>query len=316
MPSISDRSALSRRRASAAAALLRAPARRLLALAALALVVPGLRAAPALPAPVLPTGVLPTVVSTNVCADQAVLSLAAPEQILSVSSKAADPQVSLLAEQARRYPANRASAEEILRLHPDIVVASRSWAGSRQGKLLAQHGIRIVTLPNPQTLPAIFDATQALANALGQEEKGRRLIADLQARSERLRQQSVPLTVLYLRSNGGSAGKNTFVDAVFELLGLVNLPARAGIAGWGRYPLEHLVAQPPDLFVLGYFERQRPLSKTLYAQHGVVLELLERRAHIEAPTHYWSCGGWQLVEAAERIAAQIAQLHLQPAGAP
>jgi len=253
---------------------------------------------------------LPTVVSTNLCADQALLSLAAPEQILSVSTKASDPEVSLLAETARRYPANRASAEEILRWRPDIVLASRSWAGSRQGKLLAGRGIRIVTLPNPQTLPAIFDATQKLADQLGQERKGRALIADLRARTDRLRREATPLSVLYLRGNGGSAGTDTFVDAVFELLGLTNLPARDGIRGWGRYPLEHLVAQPPDLFVLGYFERQRPLSKTLYAQHPVVARLLATRPHIEAPTRYWSCGGWQLVEAAEQIAAQIAALHL------
>ena len=257
---------------------------------------------------------LPTVVSTNLCADQALLSIADPDQILSVSSKAIDPEISLMAEQARRYPVNRASAEEILRWHPDIVLASRSWAGGRQGRLLPEHGIRIVTLPNPQTLPAIFEATQNLATTIGQAEKGRRLIADLTARSERLRHEAQPLSVLYLRGNGGSAGKNTFVDAVFELLGLTNLPAVAGISGWGRYPLERLVARPPDLFVLGYFERQRPLSKTLYARNQALLDLLERTPHIEAPTNYWSCGGWQLVEAAEQIAAQISALNLKPVG--
>lgn len=264
---------------------------------------------PTTPAATTATGArLPTVVSTNLCADQALLGLAAPEQILSVSSKSQDPEQSLLAEQARRYPANRASAEEILHWRPDIVLASRSWAGSRQGKLLAAHGIRIVTLPNPQNLPAIFAATQQLADQLGRAEQGRALLLDLQRRLDTLQRDRQPLRVVYLRSNGGSAGRDTFVDAVFDMLGLINQPARAGIAGWGRYPLERLVLDPPDVFVLGYFERQRPLSKTLYAQQPVLLELLAQRPHIEAPTQYWGCGGWQLVDAAENIAAQLAAL--------
>jgi iron complex transport system substrate-binding protein len=251
---------------------------------------------------------LPTVVSTNLCADQALLSLADPNQILSISIKGHDPKVSLVAEQAQRYPSNRGSAEEILQLHPDVVIASRSWAGGRQGQLLAEHGIRIVVLPNPQTFPTILAATQKLADEIGRGQEGKRLVDDVQQRIEKLQRTQVPLTALYLRSNGGSAGKNTFVDSVFDALGLINMPARAGISGWGRYPLEQLVQEPPQLLVLGYFERQRPLSKSLYAQHRAVRELLEQRPHVDVPTTYWGCGGWQLVEAAERIAAQIAQL--------
>ena len=45
---------------------------------------------------------LPTVASINLCADQLVLALADPEQILTVSWLAADPEESLLADQAAR----------------------------------------------------------------------------------------------------------------------------------------------------------------------------------------------------------------------
>ena len=48
---------------------------------------------------------LPTVASINLCADQHVLALADPEQILTVSWLAADPEESLLAAEAQRlYP--------------------------------------------------------------------------------------------------------------------------------------------------------------------------------------------------------------------
>ena len=45
---------------------------------------------------------LPSVASINLCADQLVLTVAAPEQVLTVSWLSADPEESLLAEQAKR----------------------------------------------------------------------------------------------------------------------------------------------------------------------------------------------------------------------
>ena len=251
---------------------------------------------------------LPTVVSTNLCADQAVLGLAAPEQILSVSAKARDAGLSAFAERARDYPVNHGSAEEMLYLRPDIVVASRSWAGSRQGRLLAAQGIRVVTMRNPQTLAEILDNTRLLAEQLGRAETGAALVAELERRSTVLREQARELPVLYLRPNGGSAGRGTYVDEITTLLGLTNLPAAEGIAGWGQYPLELLVRRPPALFLTGFFDQPWPLHKTLYGQHPALRKLLATRPAVAVPETLWSCGNWLLVEAAERIASELAAL--------
>src|SRR5262249_43349455 len=64
----------------------------------------------------------PSVASINLCADQLVLTVAAPEQVLTVSWLSADPEESLLATQAARYPLNYGSAEELLRFKPDVVI--------------------------------------------------------------------------------------------------------------------------------------------------------------------------------------------------
>src|SRR4051794_39328111 len=52
------------------------------------------------------------VVSINLCADQFLLNLTAPESIASLSFVAADPTVSLVTDAAARLPLNRGSAEE------------------------------------------------------------------------------------------------------------------------------------------------------------------------------------------------------------
>ena len=53
---------------------------------------------------------LPSVASINLCADQLVLTVAAPAQIATVSWLSADPEESLLAAEAARYPLNYGSA--------------------------------------------------------------------------------------------------------------------------------------------------------------------------------------------------------------
>lgn len=66
---------------------------------------------------------LPTAASINLCADQHLLTLADPEQILTVSWLAADPEESLLASEAQRYTLNYGTAEELLKFAPDVVLA-------------------------------------------------------------------------------------------------------------------------------------------------------------------------------------------------
>jgi iron complex transport system substrate-binding protein len=65
----------------------------------------------------------PTVASINLCTDQLLLSIAAPEQILSLSWLSADPEESMLAAAAGRYPLNYGTAEELLRIGAEVVIA-------------------------------------------------------------------------------------------------------------------------------------------------------------------------------------------------
>lgn len=248
---------------------------------------------------------LPRVVSTNQCADMLALRLAAPEQLLSVSSKSRDPQLSSMAGEAQRVPVNHASSEEIIALHPDLVLASRRWQSHNQAELLRQHGIEVVVVPYPTTWAQIFASTRLVAAKLGRVEEGEALLADVQARLDRLKQHPRPLRALYLRPNGGSAGRDTYVDTVFQAVGVINHQAALGRSGWGRFNLEDLVRQPPDVFVSADMPIDRGYAKSAFSRHPFLQQLTATRPVLQVEGNRWGCSDWQLIFSAERLAAQI-----------
>jgi len=255
---------------------------------------------------------LPTVASTDLCSDLLLLQIGAPAQVLSVSAAAQDPALSPLAAAARRYPANQGRVEELLALSPDIALVYLGWDGRGFAGLLAGQGIQVEPLPYPGGWEQTLETTRETAALIGRAAEGAAL-ADAADRRMRALADSVPShRVLYLRPNGGTAGAGTYVHDVLEHIGLRNLAAEQGYSGWGRFPLELLVVDPPDLFLLGYFDQTQPLSKSTYARHPLLRDLLERTPSIAVPTGGWGCGGIELVAVAERIAAGIRALELSP----
>jgi iron complex transport system substrate-binding protein len=275
------------------------PVRSLFVLAVLGLSLPGAAAPPA---------DLPTVASTDLCADLLLLQLADPDQIVSVSTAATDPELSPFVAQARRYPTNRGSVEELLVLRPEIALVYQGWNGRGHSDLLGGRGVQVVPLPYPSgwddTLQTVRDTTALL----GRGAFGAALIERTERRMQALADRTPPLRVLYLRPNGGTAGEGTYVDDLLRRLGLRNLAADSGLRGWGRFPLERLLMTPPDLFLLGYFDQAQPHSKSAFARHPLFRQMLERIPVIAVPAGNWGCGGIELVSVAEDIVAQIDDL--------
>lgn len=259
---------------------------------------------------------LPRVVSTNVCADQLALRLAAPTQLLSVSAQSQDARLSSMSGLARRYPANHASAEEIIALHPDLVLASRRWLAHNRAELLRRHGIEVLVVPFPTSWAEIFASTRLVAASLGREVEGEALLADVQARLRHLKAHPRPFRALYLRPNGGSAGRNTYVDTVFQSVGLTNHQAELGRVGWGRFDLETLVVSPPDLFVSADMPIDQGYAKSAYARHPRVQQLIATRPVLQIAGNRWGCSDWQLIDSAEQLAAQVDGLALAEQGRP
>ncbi|AHF03481.1 ABC transporter substrate-binding protein [Marichromatium purpuratum 984] len=249
----------------------------------------------------------PSVASTNLCADLLLLAVADPRQIRSVSVQSQRPGLPRAAL-AERYPGNRGRVEELLHLKPDVALVYSGWGGRRHAGLLAERGVRLIELPYPRDWDDSLETARTVAATIGRAAAGAALAVEARGRMRALAGRLAGRRALYLRPSGGSAGAGTYVDGLMRHLGLVNLAAEAGHRGWGRFPLERLVSDPPDLFLLGYFDRRQPPSASTYARHPLFREQLARIPAVRVPGDAWGCGGLELVAAAEAIVAAVEAL--------
>lgn len=258
-----------------------------------------------------PAAALPRLMSTNICADVLALGLADPAQIVSLSRQSHDAQRFSLSAQARRFAANDATAEDVLHLQPDVVLASRRWNARHQQALFERHGVRIVTVAFPTDWDGIDRSTLQIGRALGREDAARQLLAQTQARRTRLAATPRPFNALYLRPNGGSAGAQTHVDAVLAAAGLRNHATALGLAGWGRVDLERILNNPPDVFITPGMVNDLAYARSALSRHPQMKALLQRIPVVALQQNDWGCSNWQLIEAAESVAQQVDALQLR-----
>jgi len=251
---------------------------------------------------------LPTVASINLCADQLVLSVAAPEQVLTVSWLSADPEESLLAAQAARYPLNYGSAEEMLRFRPDVVIAG-AYTNAFTRALLARLGYRVIELEPEDSVADIARNLALVAAAIGREERGNSLVAELHARERQIaaaRPARAPATVV-VRPGGFTVGKHSLADELMKLAGVRNVAAEQGLDRWGSLSMETLLASRPDLIVLTGYRASQPSLANAVLRHPALRLVRTAQRTTTVPAPYWDCG---LVESLDAAAL------LQRAAAP
>ena len=108
------------------------------------------------------------------------LVLLAPEKIAALSPLARDPALSFVAPQAAHLPIVRASAEAVLRLRPDLVLAAPYGAQTTLA-LLQQERVPVLRIALPQDFAGIRQMTRLLAATLGVPQRGEALLAAMDA---------------------------------------------------------------------------------------------------------------------------------------
>ncbi len=182
------------------------------------------------------------VVSLNLCSDQ-MLVLLAPEQVAALSPLSRDPALSFVAARAATFPVVRSTAEAVLRLRPDLVLAG-AYGAQTTLAILEQEGVPVWRLDMPQDFAAIRTQTKALAARLGVPERGAALLAAMDATLAAVRPTGQRITAIAWEPRGYTAGPGSLMAAVLDAAGLTDA------ADGRRLGLEALLRHPPDLLVV------------------------------------------------------------------
>ena len=136
--------------------------------------------------------------SLNLCTDELLLMLAAPEQIATVTHLAQQEAETPLWRQALRYPHNDGSLLSVVERRPDLIVTMGGGISDRLG-IAARLGIPTLDLMFAQNLGDVGVNIRRLATAIGRPEAGAALLRRMNALlSSRPPLMTIPRTNLLL----------------------------------------------------------------------------------------------------------------------
>jgi len=268
------------------------------AIAALATLV-GVLLAPAAAAP-------PRIVSMNVCADQLLIPLADPEQILGLSRYSRDAWQSFAADDARRYPILSGGAEDVLVLGPDIVVAGLFDKRSTR-ELLKAKGLRLVEFSVPRNLDEVKAQIRQMGDLVGHPERADAQIARLDDAVARARQAVVrkAYRVLLLARRGWVTGADSLLSSLLAETGLVNAAGDLGIGFGGFAPLETIINLKPDLIVVSDASDRAEDDGRAFLLHPALERFYPPSRRIVIPDRLTVCGGVMLADALDRLVSEL-----------
>ncbi|HVJ30451.1 MAG TPA: ABC transporter substrate-binding protein [Gammaproteobacteria bacterium] len=241
---------------------------------------------------------LPRVASINLCADQQLLALADPEQILTVSWLAADPEESLMASEAQRYTLNYGTAEELLKFAPDVVLAG-TYTSPFTRTMLRRLRFRVVELEPEASVADIERNVQLVAEIVGQVARGEQLVAKLRedVRAIEANRPARKLAAVIVRPGGFTVGADSLANELLTLAGFTNVAAERGLDRWGSLSMEALLRSAPDVIVLTGYRSTQPSLANAVLEHPALRQLGTQRT-VTVHTALWSCGLPGSIEAA------------------
>jgi iron complex transport system substrate-binding protein len=188
------------------------------------------------------------IMSLKICTDELLLDLVPPSRIASVTFLSREKAALAVWPQAANIPVNHGSAEEILKLHPDLILTDTFMAPSLR-PLLARSGAKVLEVPPAETFEQIRAVTRLVARAIGEDARGEALIARMDAdlRTLAARRPKAMLTVAGWGGGGYVPGIGGLFDAMLTAAGARNVER----GSFGYYDVESLIAANPDALVYG-----------------------------------------------------------------
>lgn len=256
--------------------------------------------APAAPAVRAADGA-PTIVSLNPCLDAILVEIAPPGQVLALSHYSRDPSGSSIpAAVARSYGVTGGTAEEVIALQPDLVLAS-IFLPQPTRSALERAGLRVATFGSPLTVAESAAQVREVAALAGQVAKGEALAARMAAAPSA---SGPPVSALLWQPGEIVAGEQTLIAELLRQESFASHAAARGLGQADLVTLENVLADPPQvLLVAGDAPGQRhPVLEGAFKQMVI--------APFDPSLIY--CGGPTIPKARERLRAIRVQAKARP----
>jgi iron complex transport system substrate-binding protein len=233
------------------------------------------------------------IVSINMCADELLLALADPGQIVALSPYATDPTLSFMADQAAKFRHDAAEAETVVDLHPDLVLSGRFTKRATR-EMLTRLGYRLELLDAPRSIDQSIAQIRDVAAMVGHPERGAALIGKIAAARKAAlaaaKGRPHPTAALYQR-RGYVTGGDTLTAELLSIAGFAyDGGALAGKTG-GFVPLEKLVVGRPDYIVVASADPHAVDQGTALLSHPALATLYPPSRRIVLPEKLTVCGG-------------------------
>jgi len=246
------------------------------------------------------------IVSLNLCADQLLMELLPPQQLVGITQMATNPDISYSYEKAKKYHTHSGRTEEIIALQPDLIVAGQ-FTSSTTNQLLEQLGYSVIKIGLPRTILDVFQQIKKLAQQVNAKHQAEALITNMQGAQKNLLQAQsshpLPRAAVYY-ANGYSAGKNTITHEILNLAGYSNIAAEYGLTTVAPFSLEKLLASRPEILIFGHFQDNQASLAHQLLQHTAIQTLITSH-HVKTitmPDRYWNCAGPSSIAAAQYLA--------------
>lgn len=244
----------------------------------------------------------PTLVSLNPCLDAILVEVAEPHQILALSHYSRDPAASSMdVALAKRFGVTGGTAEEIIALKPDIVLAS-SFIAPATHAALERAGMRVETFGSPASVTDSMAQVRALAGLTGQRQAGEALahaIATTPAQPA-----GDTWSAMLWQPGQIVAGDASLVGEHLRWAGLTNHAAARGLGQADFVALEDVLADPPQLLLV---------AGDASGQTHPLLTDQRKTMHVARfdPALFY-CGGPSIIAARTRLLDIRAELEARP----
>ncbi|MCP5382264.1 MAG: ABC transporter substrate-binding protein [Kordiimonadaceae bacterium] len=245
-------------------------------------------------------GELPKAVSLDFCADQYLLAIADPAQIIAVSKYATDEN-SFYRDRATGLKQYGGTVEEILMMKPDVVLGT-DWSFMIQ-PALKNYGIETDTPQYGYETDILLKNLEHFGKVLHRNQQAEKIKSDYIARLSSL--ENLPksdIRAAYITPSGFTGGTGTYIDNIIKLAGFKSLAEENGTIDWQPLSLEKLLMNPPDLIITSFFgQTDVEVSHWSLTRHPEIQKIMAEIPTVSIPSDMISCGSLFSIEIADYI---------------